>query len=896
MTVQGEKQKAVPGRNENVRPEEAFVLEPSYSRLPNSFLAAAPLPPPQGTPNSVMREMLTDRQIPEAEDEADRLSAGIRYGTPNSVRQQMGHRLGADFSSVRFHSNSESIRRNESLGARAYTRGADVFFGRGGFDPSIAAHELVHTVQQRAVPGHVSQSVSFGAVQMKKKFWAGKLVDQVKASESPEPEEEQKRNIAAHGRPVKVSLWQRFRSFLHRHNPFTKRGTAGAGHQISDDAALKADSPADPSLLSAEPPAGSPSPAPEAGHDEIPAPPSGSSSPAPEAGHDEIPAPPSGSPSPAPEAGHDEIPAPPSGSPSPAPEAGHDESPAPPSGSPSPAPGPEHAESPAPPSGSPSPASGPEHDESPAPPSGSPSPAPDAEHDESPAPPSRSSSPESEPERAVIPETESSEEEEEEEEIVPVRPEAVTAEEEGPHAEEEDYDSDAVTDQQIREYINAHNEVHPNRQIRRAVRGRAGSGFKKKAKLAAEVIGAGGQIASLANNTDRLIDLAGGGFGGLGAKTQSADYEMKEGPVLGGAASLMGAGAAAISTVTNAADTIENAKNIREGLSPADMLESAGSTAASAAALGSSGIQFLDTAGAAVSPALDAVPFLQIATGGFNGIVGFGRGIRNGVALHRVRKEQRALTRKMERDAAPAAADPESEEGPMLISAEDPIPADGYVAGEASPEPAEIPAAGDEGPDRADNAETPAQKLARRQRMLRTFRQAEAVAERKRTAGIVQGVQGSVTAGAGLASVLTGPLMPAVSAAVGGTSAGMALGRLAYEKIRKKELRERVIAEDLNINWKEEEELVRQRVTGGASLSSRQVRTIILKAHGFEKGTRHEAFSLLTQDRADFLVNQAESSSEEALMADRVISALGINRKNGRYTDAAKKFLAQKLT
>ena len=112
MTVQGEKQKAVPGRNENVRPEEAFVLEPSYSRLPNSFLAAAPLPPPQGTPNSVMREMLTDRQIPEAEDEAARLSAGIRYGTPNSVRQQMGHRLGADFSSVRFHSNSESIRRN----------------------------------------------------------------------------------------------------------------------------------------------------------------------------------------------------------------------------------------------------------------------------------------------------------------------------------------------------------------------------------------------------------------------------------------------------------------------------------------------------------------------------------------------------------------------------------------------------------------------------------------------------------------------------------------------------------------------------------------------------------------------------------------------------------------
>ncbi len=52
-------------------------------------------------------------------------------------------------------------------GARAWTQGRDVHFGKGGFDLAVAAHELVHTVQQGAVHGNVSQSMPMGAVQMK---------------------------------------------------------------------------------------------------------------------------------------------------------------------------------------------------------------------------------------------------------------------------------------------------------------------------------------------------------------------------------------------------------------------------------------------------------------------------------------------------------------------------------------------------------------------------------------------------------------------------------------------------------------------------------------------------------------------------------------------------------
>ena len=115
-------------------------------------------------PNSVVSRIM---QVPKAEAEADRLSAGVTSGTPTSVRREMGGRLGADFSGVRFHSGPSSVRQSEALGAQAWTQGRDVYFGKGGFTASLAAHELVHTVQQGAVRGNVSQSMPAGSVQLK---------------------------------------------------------------------------------------------------------------------------------------------------------------------------------------------------------------------------------------------------------------------------------------------------------------------------------------------------------------------------------------------------------------------------------------------------------------------------------------------------------------------------------------------------------------------------------------------------------------------------------------------------------------------------------------------------------------------------------------------------------
>ena len=114
-------------------------------------------------PNSLIMRVMQD---PAAEKEADRLSRGVTAQTPDGLMAEMGSRLGADFSDVRFHSDTASMNRSKALGARAWAQGSDVHFGKGGFDPKIAAHELVHTVQQGAVQGNVSQSVPNGSVQL----------------------------------------------------------------------------------------------------------------------------------------------------------------------------------------------------------------------------------------------------------------------------------------------------------------------------------------------------------------------------------------------------------------------------------------------------------------------------------------------------------------------------------------------------------------------------------------------------------------------------------------------------------------------------------------------------------------------------------------------------------
>jgi hypothetical protein len=70
------------------------------------------------------------------------------------VRSLMESRFGADFGTVRVHTDADAARSAGQLGALAYTIGPDVYFAAGQYRPEtdrgrrLVAHELTHTLQQ----------------------------------------------------------------------------------------------------------------------------------------------------------------------------------------------------------------------------------------------------------------------------------------------------------------------------------------------------------------------------------------------------------------------------------------------------------------------------------------------------------------------------------------------------------------------------------------------------------------------------------------------------------------------------------------------------------------------------------------------------------------------------
>lgn len=88
-------------------------------------------------------------------DAINRAKGGGR-SIPENVRGKMESSFGADFSNVRVHSDGESQSLNKKVGAKAFTTGSDIFFGKSGFNPAsssgqeLLAHELTHVVQQGA--------------------------------------------------------------------------------------------------------------------------------------------------------------------------------------------------------------------------------------------------------------------------------------------------------------------------------------------------------------------------------------------------------------------------------------------------------------------------------------------------------------------------------------------------------------------------------------------------------------------------------------------------------------------------------------------------------------------------------------------------------------------------
>jgi hypothetical protein len=90
------------------------------------------------------------------DETADRINRerGSGQALDNNVQARMSEATGQDLSGVKVHTGPESHALNESLSAKAFTTGHDIFFREGAYDPGssggqeLLAHELTHVVQQ----------------------------------------------------------------------------------------------------------------------------------------------------------------------------------------------------------------------------------------------------------------------------------------------------------------------------------------------------------------------------------------------------------------------------------------------------------------------------------------------------------------------------------------------------------------------------------------------------------------------------------------------------------------------------------------------------------------------------------------------------------------------------
>jgi len=100
----------------------------------------------------------TNNTVPFEVDEltANQIDQARMGGQPleSSVRSNFEPALGYDLSSVKVHNSAADSEISQSVGAKAFTLGQDVFFKGGSYSPDssdgkkLLAHELTHVVQQ----------------------------------------------------------------------------------------------------------------------------------------------------------------------------------------------------------------------------------------------------------------------------------------------------------------------------------------------------------------------------------------------------------------------------------------------------------------------------------------------------------------------------------------------------------------------------------------------------------------------------------------------------------------------------------------------------------------------------------------------------------------------------
>lgn len=102
----------------------------------------------------LQRKSERDSAVPNSMAHSITSSNGSGEALDANTQNFMSSRFGNDFSSVKIHSDNQSVQFNRELNAKAFTVGKDIYFNEGQYQPNtdkgkhLLAHELTHVVQQ----------------------------------------------------------------------------------------------------------------------------------------------------------------------------------------------------------------------------------------------------------------------------------------------------------------------------------------------------------------------------------------------------------------------------------------------------------------------------------------------------------------------------------------------------------------------------------------------------------------------------------------------------------------------------------------------------------------------------------------------------------------------------
>jgi hypothetical protein len=99
-------------------------------------------------------DMMGEFDVGGSVEQGIQQTAGSGQQLPESTRDFFEPRFGHEFENVHVHADNSADSLNRSIQARAFTRGSDIYFASGEYQPEsssgreLLAHELTHVIQQ----------------------------------------------------------------------------------------------------------------------------------------------------------------------------------------------------------------------------------------------------------------------------------------------------------------------------------------------------------------------------------------------------------------------------------------------------------------------------------------------------------------------------------------------------------------------------------------------------------------------------------------------------------------------------------------------------------------------------------------------------------------------------